>query len=107
MHCGIKQSGDPDLSLVATADGRPVPTAGVFTPNLMTAAPVLTSREHLAVSGGRAAATILNSGNANAATGERGRDDARRMCAATASELGCSADHVLVCSTGLIGFYLP
>lgn len=107
IHCGIKASGDPDLSLVATADGRPVPTAGVFTPNLMTAAPVLTSREHLRASGGRAAAVILNSGNANAATGERGLDDARRMCTGTASALGCSADHVLVCSTGLIGFYLP
>ncbi len=107
IHSGIKQSGDLDLSLVATADGRPVPTAAVFTQNLMTAAPVLTCRDNLALTAGLAAATILNSGNANAATGDRGRDDARRMCAATASALGCSADQVLVCSTGLIGFYLP
>jgi len=107
IHSGIKPSGDPDLSLVATADGRPVPTAAVFTQNLMTAAPVLTCRANLAVSGGLAAATILNSGNANAATGDRGLDDARRMCAGAASALGCAADEVLVCSTGLIGFYLP
>ncbi len=107
IHCGIKPSGDLDLSLVATVDGRPVPTAAVFTANRMTAAPVLMCQEHLAVSGGRAAATILNSGNANAATGDRGRDDARRMCAVTATSLGCAADQVLVCSTGLIGFYLP
>jgi len=107
VHSGIKPSGDPDLSLVATVDGRPVPTAAVFTQNLMTAAPVLTCRANLAVSGGMAVATILNSGNANAATGDRGLDDARRMCAGTASALGCAADQVLVCSTGLIGFYLP
>lgn len=107
IHCGIKPSGDLDLALVASADGRAVPAAAVFTSNLMTAAPVLTSQIHLAASGGRVAATILNSGNANAATGERGLDDARRMCAGTASALGCRADEVLVCSTGLIGFYLP
>lgn len=107
IHCGIKQSGELDLSLVATADARPVPAAAVFTQNLMTAAPVLTCRANLAAGGGMAAATILNSGNANAATGERGLDDARRMCAGTASALGTTADHVLVCSTGLIGYYLP
>ncbi len=50
---------------------------------------------------------ILNSGNANAATGAQGLADAERMCALTAEELGCRSDHVLVCSTGLIGFELP
>ena len=107
VACGIKDSGDPDLSLVATADGRPVAAAAVFTANKSTAAPVLVSRAHLESSGGRAAAVILNSGNANAATGAAGQEAAERMCAAAAAELGCKATEVLVCSTGLIGIPLP
>jgi glutamate N-acetyltransferase/amino-acid N-acetyltransferase len=107
VAAGIKASGDPDLSLVATADGRPVPAAAVFTDNKMTAAPVLTSRSHLERTGGRAAAVILNSGNANAATGGPGRADAQAMCATTAAGLGCDPHEVLVCSTGLIGIPLP
>ena len=101
IACGVKEGGVPDLALVATADRRPVTAAGVFTTNLATAAPVQISREHLR--DGKAAAVILNSGNANAATGEQGRRDARRMCEVTARELGCAAEDVLVCSTGLIG----
>ncbi len=104
---GIKDSGDPDLSLVATASGAAVAAAGVFTSNLMTAAPVQVSRANLAATGGRAAAVILNSGNANAATGGPGRDHARAMAADVAGELGCAEDEVLVCSTGLIGIPLP
>ena len=107
VHCGLKPSGDLDLSLVATEDGRPVPTAAVFTDNKMTAAPVLTSDAHLAHTGGRAAAVILNSGNANAATGLQGRADAQAMCVALAGVLGCDPYEVLVCSTGLIGIPLP
>ncbi|HJO20030.1 MAG TPA: bifunctional ornithine acetyltransferase/N-acetylglutamate synthase, partial [Acidimicrobiales bacterium] len=64
--CGIKPSGVPDLALVATADRAAVTAAGVFTSNKMTAAPVLVCREHLAATGGKAAAVVLNSGNANA-----------------------------------------
>jgi glutamate N-acetyltransferase/amino-acid N-acetyltransferase len=107
IACGIKASGDPDLALVATADGQPVTAAAVFTSNLATAAPVQVSRAHLAATNGRAAAVVLSSGNANAATGERGRADAERMCALAAEGLGCAPENVLVCSTGLIGFYLP
>ena len=59
-----------------------MPAAGVFTTNLATAAPVQVSRAHLAATGGRASAVVLNSGNANAATGPPGLDDAERMCAA-------------------------
>jgi glutamate N-acetyltransferase/amino-acid N-acetyltransferase len=106
-HCGIKPDGAPDLSLVATADGRPATAAAVFTANLATAAPVQVSRRHLDTTGGRAAAVVLNSGNANAATGQAGRDDAERMCALVAAELGCQSTEVLVCSTGLIGIPLP
>jgi len=107
VHCGIKDSGAPDLALVATEDAHAVTAAAVFTSNLATAAPVQVSRQHLDVSGRRAAAVVLNSGNANAATGESGRDDAERMCALVAGELGCRPDEVLVCSTGLIGIPLP
>src|SRR3954468_8735405 len=106
-HCGIKADGAPDLSLVATADGKPVTAAAVFTSNLATAAPVQVTRRHLEATGGRAAAVVLNSGNANAATGEAGRDDAERMCVQVATGLGCDATDVLVCSTGLIGIPLP
>jgi len=105
IACGIKPDGVPDLALVSTADRRSVAAAGVFTTNLATAAPVQISRRHL--EDGQAAAVILSSGNANAATGEPGRRDARRMCELTAQELGCQADDVLVCSTGLIGIPLP
>lgn len=107
LVCGIKESGDRDISLVAAADGAPVIAAGVFTSNKMTAAPVVVSRAHLAATGGRVVAVILNSGNANAATGDAGRLNAEAMCAATAGELGCAPDEVLVCSTGLIGIPLP
>jgi glutamate N-acetyltransferase/amino-acid N-acetyltransferase len=101
LACGIKDGGVPDLALVATADRAPAAAAGVFTSNLATAAPVQISRQHL--EDGQAAAVILNSGNANAATGEQGRRDARRMCELVAAELGCGSGDVLVCSTGLIG----
>ena len=107
VACGIKTSGDADLALVATADGAPVPAAGVFTQNLVVAAPVTVSRRHLAATAGRAAAVVLSSGNANAGTGATGEADAERMCALAAKAIGASADEVLVCSTGLIGYTLP
>src|SRR6266446_1215703 len=102
---GIKESGEPDLALVATEDHAAVPAAGVFTSNLAQAAPVQVSRAHLA--DGRAAAVVLSSGNANAATGEPGRRDATRMCELTAQGRGLAAVDVLVCSTGLIGIPMP
>lgn len=107
IHCGIKPSGDLDLSLVATESGEPVAAAGVFTDNKMTAAPVLTSDDHLRRTLGHASAVILNSGNANAATGAQGRSDAQAMCRVTAQSLGSTTEDVLVCSTGLIGIPLP
>ena len=107
IACGIKPTGALDLALVATDDGAPVPAAGVFTANLATAAPVQVSRAHLAATAARATAVVLNSGNANAATGDAGRADAERTCALVAAQLGCRAEDVLVCSTGLIGIPLP
>jgi glutamate N-acetyltransferase/amino-acid N-acetyltransferase len=102
---GIKGSGAPDLALVATSGGAPVAAAGVFTTNLVAAAPVQISRRHLA--DGHAAAAILSSGNANAATGEQGRTDALRMCELTARAIGCATTDVLVGQTGLIGIPMP
>ncbi|MGO8873676.1 MAG: bifunctional glutamate N-acetyltransferase/amino-acid acetyltransferase ArgJ [Acidimicrobiales bacterium] len=107
LAAGIKSSGALDLALLATDDGVAVPTAATFTTNLATAAPVRVSRDHLGASGGRAAAVIVSSGNANAATGAPGRAHAERMCELTAAGLGVPAEEVLVCSTGLIGVPLP
>ena len=101
---GIKDGNRPDLAIVATADRIAVPAAAVFTTNLACAAPVQVSRLHLA--DGHAAAVVLSSGNANAATGEQGRRDARRMCELTGESLGIAPDDVVVCSTGLIGIPL-
>src|SRR4051794_33393526 len=107
IACGIKDSGASDLSLVATADGKAVSAAGVFTQNKAQAAPVLVSKAHLAATNGRSAAVILNSGNANPATGAEGQAHAERMCTLTAEHLSCRGDEVLVCSTGLIGIPMP
>jgi len=106
LASGIKDGGVSDLSLVATMNRAPVPAAGVFTTNLACAAPVQVTRRHLRTRPA-ASAIVLNSGNANAATGDPGRAAAARMCELTAKELGCAADDVLVCSTGLIGVPLP
>jgi glutamate N-acetyltransferase / amino-acid N-acetyltransferase len=105
--CGLKASGGLDLALVATDDGSAVPAAGVFTSNRAAAAPVQVSREHLRSTGGRAAAVVLSSGNANAATGTKGKADAERMCAMVAPGIGADPAQVLVCQTGLIGIPLP
>jgi glutamate N-acetyltransferase/amino-acid N-acetyltransferase len=105
LASGIKESGASDLALVATDDHAPVPAAAVFTSNLAQAAPVQISKAHLA--DGRAAAVILSSGNANAATGEQGRRDALRMCELTAEGIHAATHDVLVCSTGLIGIPMP
>ncbi len=103
---GIKPDDVTDLSLVATDDGAPVVAAAVFTTNLAAAAPVQISRAHLQATGGRAAAVVLNSGNANAATGDLGRATSQGACDLVAETLGCTPDEVLVCSTGLIGIPL-
>lgn len=103
VTCGIKDSGAPDLALLACdADAT---AAGAFTRSRLAAAPVVVSREHLA--DGRARAVVVNSGNANACTGAQGIDDARTMASATARALGIAPGEVVVCSTGVIGKPLP
>ena len=105
VHCGIKATpGALDLALLA-ADST-ASAAALFTTNLAQAAPVTVSREHLERTGGAARAVVVNSGCANACTGVQGMTDARAMAARTASALGCSAEQVLVASTGVIGVSL-
>jgi glutamate N-acetyltransferase/amino-acid N-acetyltransferase len=102
VAAGIKPDRD-DLALIV-AD-RTCSAAAVFTQNRACAAPVLVSREHLR--SGLARAVVVNAGCANAATGEAGLADAREMAARTAEALGCSAEEVVVASTGVIGVPLP
>jgi len=105
LHCGIKaMAGALDLTVLA-ADGN-ASAAGIFTTNLAQAAPVIVSRRHLERSKGIARAIVVNSGCANACTGTQGMADADRMAAEVATTLGCSPEHVLVASTGVIGVNL-
>jgi glutamate N-acetyltransferase/amino-acid N-acetyltransferase len=104
---GLKGGGAPDLAVLATDDGRTVDAAGVFTSNLATAAPVQVSRAHLRSTGGRAAAVVLTSGNANAATGAPGIVAARMLCQLVGTAIGAACEEVLVCQTGLIGVPFP
>src|SRR5579872_1183345 len=104
VYCGIKK--DPallDLSLFVS-DG-PATAAGVFTTNLVNGAPVKVSRSRVPRSTARG--VVINSGNANACTGEQGIADARWMTAETAAQIGCDEHDILVCSTGVIGRFLP
>lgn len=104
VHCGIKKDAALlDLSLFVS--DQPCVAAGVFTTNLVHGAPVKVSRSRLPRATARG--VIMNSGNSNACTGEQGIEDARWMTAEVASQLGCHADDILVCSTGVIGRFLP
>ncbi|MEA3054165.1 MAG: glutamate N-acetyltransferase / amino-acid N-acetyltransferase [Sphingomonadales bacterium] len=105
-HAGIKRRRF-DMALVATEDRAPVAAAAVFTRNRFVAPPVVLSRRRLAENGGRAAAIVVNSGNANAGTGAAGLADAEAMGVETARALNVAAEDVLVCSTGIIGTPLP
>ena len=106
VHAGIK-ANRRDVALLATDDGKPVPCAAVVTTNKFRAPPVEACVERLAATNGMAAGVIVNSGNANAGTGAKGRANAEAMSEAAAEAVGCDANHMLVCSTGLIGFQLP
>ena len=106
IRAGLKASGKPDLALVVN-DGPLDTAAGVFTTNRAVAAPVVWSRRLLAGHGrgepGRARAVVLNSGSANACTGEQGLRDAEATAACAAGLLRTEPGQVLVCSTGVIG----
>lgn len=99
VTAGFKPSGQPDLALLV---GVPGTTAtGLFTTNIAAAAPVGIARERLVKGGGRA--VLVNSGQANAATGERGERDARAITEEAAGLLGIEAEDMIPCSTGVIG----
>ncbi|QYJ15919.1 Arginine biosynthesis bifunctional protein ArgJ [Rubrobacter xylanophilus DSM 9941] len=101
--CGIREEGRLDLGLLLSE--RPAVAAAVFTRNRVKGAPVVVSRE--AVGRGRVRAVVANSGNANAATGRGGLEDARAMQRLAARELGLRPEEVAVASTGVIGERLP
>ena len=104
LACGIKENKSTfDLSLFVSDES--CVGAGVFTQNQVCGAPVKVSRER--VPGESIRAVIINSGNANACTGERGIEDARWMTGQVAAGLGYQDQEVLVCSTGIIGHFLP
>ena len=100
----IKRENRKDLLVMQLCEGARV--AGVFTKNRFCAAPVIVAREHLAQVGG-IRALLVNTGNANAGTGEQGMQDARTTCAALAGLLGCKAKQILPFSTGVIMEPLP
>ncbi len=105
VTAGIKASGRPDLAL-AVCDGG-ANAAAMFTSNQVVAAPVIVGRQHLAATGGRVSAVLVNAGNANCCTGEPGIDAARRSCIAVADQFDCVFDEIIPCSTGIIGVPLP
>ncbi|MBW2057366.1 MAG: bifunctional glutamate N-acetyltransferase/amino-acid acetyltransferase ArgJ [Deltaproteobacteria bacterium] len=100
---GIKKNGARDLGLIHSDTVSTA--AGVFTTNRVKAAPVLLDMERIRQ--GRCQAILVNSGNANACTGKKGRENARLLADLVADELGISRDLVLVASTGVIGQPLP
>lgn len=97
--CGLKKKGGEDLAIIFSE--RPAVAAAVFTQNLVAAAPVLLSRQHLRHRTHRA--VVVNSGGANACTGEEGLNDARQTATLVAEYFNCDDREVLVASTGVIG----
>ena len=102
---GLKPSGKPDLALLLAPEGAVC--AGAFTTSVVRAACVDLCSERLESSGGRVRAALINSGQANACTGDRGLIDSQRATAAMADRLGLDVEEVLICSTGVIGVPIP
>lgn len=104
IAAGLKSSGELDLTLIQN-QGPNLDSAAVFTSNKVVAAPVIWSRQ--VAKGGIVRAVVLNSGGANACTGPQGFADTHKTAEHVGSLLGVSAGEVIVCSTGLIGEFLP
>jgi glutamate N-acetyltransferase/amino-acid N-acetyltransferase len=100
VHCGLRRRRE-DLALIVS--DRPASAAAVFTTNLVQAAPILVCRASLEATNGIGRAILVNSGNANACTGEDGLRAARLTAARAAGLLGVQPEMVLVASTGVIG----
>jgi len=105
VKAGIKASGNPDLALIIAEPKTSA--AALFTRNLVTAAPVEVGRSALTKTKGRIQAVVVNSGNANCATGQPGIRDCKKVCAETARLLSMRAAEVFPSSTGIIGVQLP
>ncbi len=104
VHCGLKRNATrQDLTLIVS--DRPAVAAGVYTQNLVFAAPVALDRARTPRDGFRV--VVVNSGNANACTGERGLADAEQMARLAAATCDAPGEQALVMSTGVIGEFLP
>ena len=103
VKAGIKASGNHDVAVIYST--APAACGAVFTQNKMCAAPVLVSRD--VNKHPYAQAIVVNSGCANACTGEQGLADAKKMQSHSAELLGIKPEEVFVCSTGVIGQFLP
>jgi glutamate N-acetyltransferase / amino-acid N-acetyltransferase len=104
-YAGIKTFGEGKLDVALLASDRPCTVAGVFTKSVMHSAPVDLDRDHL--DDGKGQAVVVNAGVANASTGSRGLEDARTMSLVAGRKLAVDPRDVFVCSTGVIGQFLP
>ena len=104
-NAGIKASGKPDLALAEAPHGASA--AALFTRNRVVAAPLVVGREHLKKTGGRVRAVIVNSGNANCATGSAGIAASQAVCAQLGTLLEAAPEFIFPSSTGIIGVPLP
>lgn len=100
LHCGLKKTTRHDLGAIVCE--VPASAAGVYTTNVFQAAPLKVTRESIAADG-HLRAVLVNSGNANACTGEQGDADAYEMRSSFANAIGVPTEHVAVASTGVIG----
>jgi glutamate N-acetyltransferase/amino-acid N-acetyltransferase len=105
VKAGIKASGSLDLAVAVAPGGANA--AAMFTRNQVVAAPIIVGRRHLAATGGRVSAVLVNSGNANCVTGAAGVDACVQTCVAAAENFGCIFDEVFPSSTGIIGVPFP
>ena len=105
VKAGIKSSGNHDLAVALAPEGAKA--TAMFTRNQVVAAPIIVGRRHLAATGGRISAVLVNSGNANCVTGEAGIEACLQTCVAAAESFRCIFDEVFPSSTGIIGVPFP
>lgn len=105
VHAGLKKDGILDFALIVS--DKDCVTAGVFTKNAFKAAPVLVNMEHLQTHSEKIRAVAINTISANAATGELGLANSRKMAQLVAQRINCKTEQVIVMSTGVIGTHLP
>jgi glutamate N-acetyltransferase/amino-acid N-acetyltransferase len=105
VNCGLRKPPNVDLGMILAEE--PVVAAAAFTRNLVQAAPVTLCREHMSKSARAIKAVIVNTRNANCATGPEGLAASRSTAQEVAKNLGCAPEQVLVSSTGVIGMRLP